>query len=165
VSHLPLLKLAKALARLKSSPRGRNRSPEFLRPARDLLTAVLPSVSVDSWLFPRHRVRRGTLFPSAQLRRPRSHRSPRLPQLRRPRHRGEERRRLQPFNPPRSDPLRPILIERLGPRVPLRTHVPNALSRLSVSPTVAHPFRSDFPRPILIERLEPLRTPSPSDPD
>jgi hypothetical protein len=49
---MPLLKLAKALARLKSHPRGRNRSPEFLRPARDLLTAVLPSLSVDSWPLP-----------------------------------------------------------------------------------------------------------------
>jgi hypothetical protein len=45
VSPLPLLKLAKALARLKFPPRGRNGSPEFLRPARDLLTAVLPSLS------------------------------------------------------------------------------------------------------------------------
>jgi hypothetical protein len=31
--HLPLLKPAQALARLKYPPRGRNRSPEFLRPA------------------------------------------------------------------------------------------------------------------------------------
>jgi hypothetical protein len=52
--HMPLLKLAKALARLKSPPRGRNGSPEFLRPARDLLTAVLPSLPVDSWPLPRH---------------------------------------------------------------------------------------------------------------
>jgi hypothetical protein len=68
--HLPLLKPTQALARLKSPPRGRNRSPEFLRPARDPLTAVLPPLPVDSWSFPRHRVRRGALFPSAQLRRP-----------------------------------------------------------------------------------------------
>jgi hypothetical protein len=47
--HLPLLKLAQALACLKSSPRGWNGLPEFLRPARDLLTAVLPSMPVDSW--------------------------------------------------------------------------------------------------------------------
>jgi hypothetical protein len=46
---------------------------------------------------------------------------------------------------PRSDPLRPIRIERLGPRVPLRARL--------------FP-RSDFPRPILIKRLGPLRTPS-----
>jgi hypothetical protein len=44
---------------------------------------------------------------------------------------------------PRSDPLRPILIERLGPRVLLHARL--------------FP-RSDFPRPILIERLGPLRT-------
>jgi hypothetical protein len=51
---LPLLKLAKALARLKSLPRGRNGSPEFLWPARDSLTAVLPSLPVDSWPIPHH---------------------------------------------------------------------------------------------------------------
>jgi hypothetical protein len=78
VSPLPLLKLAKALARLKSPPRGQNGSPEFLRPTRGFLTAVLPSLPMDSWPFPRHRVPRGTLFLSAQLRRPRSHPSPRL---------------------------------------------------------------------------------------
>ena len=44
VSPLPLLKLAKALACLKSPPRGRNGSPEFLRPARGFLTVVLPSL-------------------------------------------------------------------------------------------------------------------------
>jgi hypothetical protein len=68
--HLPLLKLAKALAHLKSPPRGWNGSPELPRLARDLLTAALPSLPVDSWPFPCHRVRRGTLFLSAQLRRP-----------------------------------------------------------------------------------------------
>jgi hypothetical protein len=60
---------------------------------------------------------------------------------------------------PRSNPLRPIQIKRLGPRVPLRARVPNTLSRLSVLPTAAHPSRSDFPHPILIERLGPPRTP------
>jgi hypothetical protein len=68
VSPLPLLKLAKALARLRTPPHGRNGSPKFLQPARGLLTAVLPSLPVDSWSFPRHRVRRGPLFLSAQLR-------------------------------------------------------------------------------------------------
>jgi hypothetical protein len=52
--HLPLLKPAQALARLKSPPRGRNRSPELLRPARGLPTAVLPSLPVDSWPLPCH---------------------------------------------------------------------------------------------------------------
>jgi hypothetical protein len=53
VSPLPLLKLAKALARPKSPPppRGRNRSPEFLRPARDSLTVVLPSLPWIHGLF------------------------------------------------------------------------------------------------------------------
>jgi hypothetical protein len=53
---------------------------------------------------------------------------------------GAARRRLFP----RSDPLRPIQIERLGPRVLLHACL--------------FPW-SDFPRPILIERLGPLRTP------
>jgi hypothetical protein len=67
---LPLLKLARALPLPIAPSGGRDFSPEFLQPARDLLTAVLPSLLVDSWPLPRHRVRRGTLFPSAQLRRP-----------------------------------------------------------------------------------------------
>jgi hypothetical protein len=60
---------------------------------------------------------------------------------------------------PRSDPLRPIQIEWLGPRVPLCACVPDALSHLSVPPAAAYPSRSDFPCPILIERLRPPRTP------
>jgi hypothetical protein len=52
VSPLHLLKLAKALARLKPPPHGRNGSLEFLRPARGFLTAVLPSLPVDLWPFP-----------------------------------------------------------------------------------------------------------------
>jgi hypothetical protein len=52
--HLPLLKPAQGLARLKSPPRGRNGSPELLWPARGFLTAVLPSLPVDSWPLPRH---------------------------------------------------------------------------------------------------------------
>ena len=159
MSPLPLLKSAKALACLKSPPCGRNHSPEFLRPARDLLTDVLPSFPMDSWPCPRHRVRRGTHFPSAQLRRPRSHPSSRPPQLRRPHRRGRSgaaRSRLFP----RSDPLRPIQIERLGPRIPLRARASDALSRLSASPVAAHPSRSDSLRPILIERLGSPRTPS-----
>jgi hypothetical protein len=51
---LPLLKLAKALARLKPPPHGWNGSPELLRPARGFLTTVLPSLPVDSWPLPRH---------------------------------------------------------------------------------------------------------------
>jgi hypothetical protein len=71
---------------------------------------------------------------------------------------------------PRSDPLHPIQIERLGPRVPLRARAPDALARLSAPPTTAHPSRSDFPRPILIERLGPPQSDldrtsrTPSDP-
>jgi hypothetical protein len=61
---------------------------------------------------------------------------------------------------PRSDPLRPIQIERLGPRIPLRARASDALSRLSASPVAAHPSRSDSLRPILIERLGSPRTPS-----
>jgi hypothetical protein len=54
MSPLPLLKLAKALARLKPPPRGRNGSLEFLQAARGFLTAVLPSLFVDSWPLPRN---------------------------------------------------------------------------------------------------------------
>jgi hypothetical protein len=96
VSPLPLLKPVQALARLKSPPHGRNRSPEFLWPARGHLTAALASLPVDSWPLPRHRVRRGALFPSTQLRQPQSHPSSCLPQLRRPHRHGEERCRPQP---------------------------------------------------------------------
>jgi hypothetical protein len=53
--------------------------------------------------------------------------SSRLPQLRRPHRRGEEQRRPQLFIPPRSDPLRPILIARSRSWVPLRTRAPCAL--------------------------------------
>jgi hypothetical protein len=119
VSPLPLLKLAKALARLRTPPRGRNGSPELLRPGRGFLTVVPPFLPVDSWHFPAI-----ALFLSAQLPRPRSHPSLRQPELQRPHHRGEEQRRPQPFTPPRSDPLCLILIARPGPRVPLRARAP-----------------------------------------
>jgi hypothetical protein len=59
---------------------------------------------------------------------------------------------------------RPILIERLGPRVPLHARAPDALTHLSASPAAAYPSWSDFPRLILIERLRPPQTP-PSDLD
>jgi hypothetical protein len=65
---LPLLKLAQALAHLKPPPRDRNASPELLRPARDLLSIVLPYLPVDSWPLPCHGVHRGVLSLSAQLR-------------------------------------------------------------------------------------------------
>jgi hypothetical protein len=68
--------------------------------------------------------------------------SSRLPQLRRPHRRGEEQRRLQPFTPPRSDPLRPILITRPGPRVPLHARAPCALG-LPLIPSFR--FRSNGP--------------------
>jgi hypothetical protein len=54
VSLLPLLKFAKALARLRTLPHVRNGSPEFLQPAQDLLTVALPSLPMDSWPLPRH---------------------------------------------------------------------------------------------------------------
>jgi hypothetical protein len=154
VSPLPLLKLAKALARLKSPPRGRNRSPEFLRPAQDSLTTVLPSLPVDSWPLPAIEFAVAPSYPLPNSGDPgatlacanlnsgdftAAERS------------SAARRRLFPW----SDPLRPIQIEWLGPRVSLRARAPDALSHLSVSPAAAHPSRSDFPRPILIERLRP----------
>jgi hypothetical protein len=54
VPKVPLLKLAQALARLKPPSRGWNASLELLRSARDLLSAVLPSLPSDSWPLPRH---------------------------------------------------------------------------------------------------------------
>jgi hypothetical protein len=54
MSPLPLLKPTQALAHLKSPPRDWNGSPELPRPARGLLTAVLPSLPVDSWTLPHH---------------------------------------------------------------------------------------------------------------
>jgi hypothetical protein len=60
---LALLKLSQALACLKPSPRSRNPSQEFLRPARGFFPAIPPSLTSDSWPQPRHRVRR-VVFPS-----------------------------------------------------------------------------------------------------
>jgi hypothetical protein len=69
---------------------------------------------------------------------------------------GAARSRLFPL----CDPLCPIQIERLGPRVPLRARVPDALARLSVPFAATHHSWSNFPRPILIERLGPPSNPS-----
>jgi hypothetical protein len=136
---LPLLKLAKALARLKSPPHGRNRSPELLRPARGLPIAVLPSLPVDSWPLPRHRV---AVAPSPSL--PNSSEpgatlacaclnSSDLTAVER---RDANRSRLIPSVRFRSNgPDRGIL---------LRASAPDALTHLSVPPTAAHLFRSDF---------------------
>ena len=52
MSPLPLLKLAQALAHLKSSPCGRNRSPEFLRPAQDFSLLFSPLCPWIHGLFP-----------------------------------------------------------------------------------------------------------------
>jgi hypothetical protein len=122
VSPLPLLKLAKDLALLKSPPRGRNRSPEFLRPARDLLTVVHPLCPWIHGLFP------ATEFvvapsspmpnsgdPGATLARARLNSG----DLTTAKRSGGAPIRLFP----RSDPLRSIQIERPGPRdTASRTH-------------------------------------------
>jgi hypothetical protein len=50
----PLLELARALSRPIAPSGGQDSSPELLRPARDLPSAVLPSLPSDSWPFPRH---------------------------------------------------------------------------------------------------------------
>jgi hypothetical protein len=82
---------------------------------------------------------------------------------------------------PRSDPLRPIQIERPGPRNTASRTRAYRLARLSAPPATAHPPRSDFspsdldrtawtrsdplrpprnpPRSISIERFGPPRTP------
>jgi hypothetical protein len=142
--HLPLLKPAKALARLKSPPRGRSRSPKLLRPTRDLLTAALSSLPVDSWPFPaiEFAVAPSSPLPNsgdpgATLARARLNSG----DLTVTERNGAARSRLFPW----SDPLRLIQIERLGPRIPFRTRAPDALTHLLVSPAAAHPSRSDFP--------------------
>jgi hypothetical protein len=50
--HLPLLKPAQALARLKSPPRGRNRSPEFLWPPEVTSPPLSPLCLWIHGLFP-----------------------------------------------------------------------------------------------------------------
>jgi hypothetical protein len=114
VSPLPLIKLVQALARLRSPPRGRNGSPEFLRPTRDLLTAVLLSLPVDSCLFPAIEF---AVAPSSPL--PNSGdpgatlaRATPTPATS-PSRRGAAPPAAVCF--PWSDPLRPIQIKRLGP--------------------------------------------------
>jgi hypothetical protein len=59
---------------------------------------------------------------------------------------------------PQSDLLRPIQIERPGPRVPLHVRVSDALSHLSAPPVATHPSRSDFPPSDLDQTI---RTPPP----
>jgi hypothetical protein len=116
VSPLPLLKLAKALARLKSPPRGRNGSPELLRPARGFLTAVLPSLPVDSWPLPAIEF---AVAPSPSLL---NSGDPGATLARASLNSGDlnvaERSSAACSHlfPPWSDPLRPIQIERPGPR-------------------------------------------------
>jgi hypothetical protein len=69
---------------------------------------------------------RSILSLSAQSRRPWSHPSTCLPQLRRLHHRGEEQRRPQPFILPRSDSPHPILIARPRSWIPLHAGTPCA---------------------------------------
>ena len=127
MSPLSLLKPAKALARFKSPPHGRNRSPEFLRPARGLLPTVLPSCPWIRGLFPA--IEFVVAFspslpnsgdPGATLARA-SLNSGDLTAAERD---STARSRLFP----QSDPLHLIQIEWLGPRVPLRARAPDALT-------------------------------------
>jgi hypothetical protein len=132
--HLPLLKLAQALACLKSPPRGRNHSPEFLWPARDLLITVLPSLPVDSRpLFAIEFVVASSSSvpnsndPGATLARARLN-SDDLTATERS---GAARSRLFP----RSDPLRPIQIEWLGPPLTPSDPSPSDLDRTARTPS------------------------------
>jgi hypothetical protein len=165
--HLPLLKPAQALARLKSPPvagiahRSFSGLPETFSPpfsplcpwTRGLFPAieftVEPSSPLPNSSDPGATQARACLNSSHLTAAERS---------------GAARSRLFP----RSDPLRPIQIEWPGPRDTASRRAPDALTHLSASPTAAYPSRSDSPHPILIERLGPLRTPldpSPSDLD
>jgi hypothetical protein len=124
VSPLPLLKIAKALACLKSPPRGWNGSPELLQPAQGFLTVVPPSLPVDSWPFPAIEF---IVAPSSSL--PNfgdpgatlAHASLNSGDLTAAERSGAARSRL--FSP-WSDPLRPIWTERLRSRITLRTGAP-----------------------------------------
>jgi hypothetical protein len=115
VSPLSLLKPAKALARLKSPPHGRNRSPEFLRPARDSLTAFSPFCPWIHGPFPAIEF---AVAPSSPL--PNSgdpgatvaRACLNFGDLTAAKRSGAARSRLFP----RSDPLRPIQTERPEPR-------------------------------------------------
>jgi hypothetical protein len=127
VSPLPLLKLAKALARLKSPPRGRNGSPELLRPPE---TFSPPFSLLCPWIH--------GLFPAIEFV---VAFSPSLPNsgdpgatlARASLNSGDptaaERNSAAPaVRPPWSGPLCPIQVARPGPRVPLRARAPHALA-------------------------------------
>jgi hypothetical protein len=144
VSPPSLLKPVKALARLRSPPRGRNGSPEFsplcprihgLFPTIEL--AVAPSSSLPN-----------SGDPGATLARARLN-SCNLTTVERS---DAARNRLFP----RSDPLQLIQIERPVPRVPLCARAPDAMARLSAPPAAAHPSWSDF-SPSDLDRM--ARTP------
>jgi hypothetical protein len=98
--------------------------------------------------------------------------SSRLPQLRRPHRRREEQRLPQPINPPPSDRLRPILIARPGPRVPLRARAPCALGppvsaqtpwRWARSVSVVSPSVAGTPWPACQRSPARARAPSATD--
>jgi hypothetical protein len=115
VSPLPLLKLAKALARLKSPPRGRNRSPEFLRPPE---TFSSPFSLLCPWIqgpFPAIEfvVAPSSSLPNSDdLRATQAHACLNSGDLTAAERSGAPRSRLFP----QTDPLRPIQIEQPGPQ-------------------------------------------------
>jgi hypothetical protein len=155
VSPLPLLKLAKALSPLPVAGiavRSFSGPPETFSPSFSPLCpwicglfpaiefVVAPSSPLPKSGDPRATLARACLNSGDLTAAERS---------------GAARSRLFP----RSDPLRPIQIERLGPRVPLCARASDAFTHLSAPPAAAHHSRSDSLRLILIERLGPPRTP------
>jgi hypothetical protein len=156
VSSLPLLKLAKALACLKSPPRGRNGSSEFLWPVRDLLTTRSPLYArgfMASSLPLSSPWRPLPLCPTPATLEPLLLAPASTPATSPPR-----RRTALPMvaHPSRSDFPCSILIARPGPRdTASRTR---ALARLSALPAAAHPPWSGPLHPIQIERPEPQDT-------
>jgi hypothetical protein len=145
VSPPSLLKPVKALARLRSPPRGRNGSPEFsplcprihgLFPSIELVVAPsssLPNSGDPGATLARARLNSGNLTAAERSDAARNHLFP------------------------RSDPLQLIQIERPVPRVPLCARAPDAMARLSAPPAAAHPSWSDF-SPSDLDRT--ARTPS-----
>jgi hypothetical protein len=124
MSPLPLLKIAKALARLKSPPRGRNGSSKLFRPARGFSPPFPP---VCPWIHGPFPAIEFAVAPSSSLpnsgdpRATLAHASLNSGDLTTVERSGAARSRL--FSP-WSDHLRPIRTERVRSRITLRVRAP-----------------------------------------
>jgi hypothetical protein len=144
MSPLPLLKLAKALARLKSHPYGRNGSLELLRSPE----ASSPSFSpLCPWIHGPFPAIEFVVAPSSSLPNSSDHGTPssRLPQLRRPHRRGEEQRRPQPS----------VFSPGLIPSVRFRSHGPDRGYRFAHARLTPWPACQRRPHPFVPPGLIP----------